>query len=158
MSTAVARAGMALCLCLVGAAVSAQEGSVYRWVDQSGTQHYTDRPPEGAQAEELSLRYRLTDPSAIQASARAKAELDEARGLREGQKASEEATAAAERAELKRQRENNCKQARERLEKYNTAHRLYKPGADGERQYLTDDETDKARVEARRSIDEWCSQ
>jgi hypothetical protein len=131
---------------------------VYRWVDQSGTQHYTDRPPEGAPAEELSLRYRLTDPAAIQAAAQAKAELEATRSVREGHEAQAAAAAAAERAALKRQRDANCKQAKDRLEKYNTVHRLYKPGADGERQYLTDDETDKARVEARRSVDEWCSQ
>jgi hypothetical protein len=84
--------------------------------------------------------------------------LKAARGVREDQQADTAAAEAAERAELKRQRDNNCKQAKDRLEKYNSVHRLYKPGADGERQYLTDDETDKARVDARRSVDEWCSQ
>jgi hypothetical protein len=158
MRTAVARAGIALCAFWIGAATAAEQGTVYRWVDQSGTQHYTDRPPEGAPAEELSLRYRLTDPAAIQAAAQAKAELEATRSVREGHEAQAAAAAAAERAALKRQRDANCKQAKDRLEKYNTVHRLYKPGADGERQYLTDDETDKARVEARRSVDEWCSQ
>jgi hypothetical protein len=138
--------------------MAAEEGTVYRWVGQDGTRHYTDRPPEGTPAEELSLRYRLTDPAAIQAAATEKAELKAARSVREDQQADTAAAEAAERAELKRQRDNNCKQAKDRLEKYNSVHRLYKPGADGERQYLTDDETDKARVDARRSVDEWCSQ
>lgn len=158
MRTAVARAGIALCAFWIGAAMAAEEGTVYRWVGQDGTRHYTDRPPEGTPAEELSLRYRLTDPAAIQAAATEKAELKAARSVREDQQADTAAAEAAERAELKRQRDNNCKQAKDRLEKYNSVHRLYKPGADGERQYLTDDETDKARVDARRSVDEWCSQ
>jgi hypothetical protein len=150
---------MALCALLAGGIVAAaEEGTVYRWIDRDGTPHYQDRPPEGAPAEELNLRYRLTDPAALQAAARSKSEVDEAAALREGQQAGDAAAEAAARAEVKRQRETNCKQARERLEKYNTAHRLYKPGADGERQYLTDEETDKARAEARRTVDEWCSQ
>lgn len=151
-------AATSLCALLACVAASAQEGTVYRWIDKDGTPHYQDRPPAGTPVEELSLRYRLTDPAAIQAAAQAKAELGEAVRLRESQQADEAAAEAAARAEVKRQREANCRQARERLEKYNTAHRLYKPGPDGERQYLTDEETDKARAEARRTVDEWCSQ
>jgi hypothetical protein len=43
------------------------------------------------------------------------------------------------------------------MEKYDTAHKLYKPLPNGERQYLTDQEMDAARAEARKTVDEWCS-
>lgn len=156
MKTALTGAGVALCL-LLGGTAAADEGTVYRWVDKDGTPHYQDRPPDGAPAEELSLRYRLTDPAAIQANTQAKADLDEAATLRKSQQAADASAEAQARAEVQRQRETNCRQARERLEKYNTAHRLYKPGPDGDRQYLSDEETDKARAEASRTVDEWCS-
>jgi hypothetical protein len=142
---------------LAGSARAAEEGTVYRWVDEDGTPHYEDRPPDGASAEELNLRYRLTNPAEVQANAQAKADLNKAAALREEQQAEEASAEEAARAEVRRQREASCQQARERLEKYNTAHRLYKPGPDGERQYLSDEETDKARAEASRTVDEWCS-
>jgi hypothetical protein len=157
MKAAINVAGVALCALLAGAASVADEGTVYLWVDPDGTPHYQDRPPDGAPAKELSLRYRLSDPAALQAAAQRKSELADAATVREDQQAEEAASEQAARAEVKRQREANCKQARERLEKYETAHRLYKPSADGERQYLTDEETDAARAEARRTVDEWCS-
>jgi hypothetical protein len=156
MRAALTGAGLVLCI-VACSARAADEGTVYRWIGEDGTPHYEDRPPDGAPAEELNLRYRLTDPAAIQASAQAKADLNKAATLRKEQQAADASAEEAARAEVQRQREANCQQARERLEKYNTAHRLYKPGPDGERQYLSDEETDKARAEASRTVDEWCS-
>lgn len=154
---------------LAGTAGAAEEGTVYLWVDKNGTPHYEDRPPEGpeasASARELSLRYKLTDGQAIAAASKRKAELDDAAELREKQQAedkSDEDKATLEKADeqdrekVASEREQGCKQARERLQKYETAHRLYKPGPDGQRAYLTDEETDAARADARRTVDEWC--
>lgn len=157
MKAAFNAAGVALCALLAGAAGAAEDGTVYLWVDPDGTPHYQDRPPDGAPAKELSLRYRLSDPAALQAATQRKAELADAAAVREGQQAEDAASEQAAQAQVKRQREANCQQARERLAKYETAHRLYKPGPDGERQYLTDEQTDAARAEARRTVDEWCS-
>lgn len=146
---------------LCGGAFAAEQGSVYQWVDDDGTPHYQDRPPEDSEAaqvtRELSLRYRLTDADAVAAAARTKAELGDAAQLRKEQQAEDRKADADQREQVKNEREQGCIQARERLEKYATAHRLYRPGADGERHYLSDEEIDVARAEARRVVDEWCS-
>jgi len=140
---------------------AADQGSVYQWVDSDGTPHYQDRPPEDAhiaqEAKELSLRYRLSDPDALASSARDRAELGDAAKLRKQQQAEDRKADAEQRDQVKAEREQACAQAREKLEKYETAHRLYRPGADGERHYLSDEEIDAARAEARRAVAEWCS-
>jgi len=156
---------------MTGIAGAADEGTVFLWVDKNGTPHYEDRPPEGteasASAKELSLRYKLTDPQTAAASGKQKAELADAAKLREKQQAEDKSADPGEKAAQDRadeqdkdkvttEREQGCKQAKERLQKYSTAHRLYKPGPDGQRSYLTDEETDAARADAQRTVDEWC--
>ncbi|MCC7330497.1 MAG: DUF4124 domain-containing protein [Gammaproteobacteria bacterium] len=146
---------------LCAQAGAADQGSVYQWVDKDGTPHYQDRPPEDVNAaqaaKELSLRYKATDAEAMAAAAKKKSELDSAADLRKKQQAGDSKADASERDQVKGEREQGCEQARDKLQKYETAHRLYRPGADGERHYLSDEEIDAARAEARRAVDEWCS-
>lgn len=35
---------------------TATHAEIYKWIDEQGRAHFTDRPPEGKQAEELELR------------------------------------------------------------------------------------------------------
>lgn len=155
---------IASCTLLAMAGLSAgaaEEGNVYVWLDKDGTPHYQDRPPEGVSTEtarQLNLRYRLTDPQALAAAGKDKAASEDLVKLREGQQAEDKATAAAEREKLDKEREEGCTAAREKAQRYETAHRLYKPGPDGKRTYLNDEELDAARAEARRDVDEWCGQ
>jgi hypothetical protein len=140
-------------------AAAAEQGTVYLWVDKDGTPHYEDRPPEGSEAaKELSLRYKLTDGQAIASASKRKSEMDDAAQLREQQQASDKADEDADREQVINEREQGCNTAREKLTKYETAHKLYKPGPDGKRSYLSDEETDAARAEARRDVDEWCNE
>jgi len=156
MRAAVAIVGILSSVAIAGLAYAADEGAVYLWVDANGTPHYEDRPPETGEAQELNLRYRLTNPEAIAAAAKRKSELGAAAGVREQQQAGAEAADQAERQKDASEREKGCQDARERLKKYDTAHRLYKPGPEGQRTYLTDEETDAARADARRTVEEWC--
>ncbi|MBM4195617.1 MAG: DUF4124 domain-containing protein [Gammaproteobacteria bacterium] len=136
---------------------TAQDGVVYRWVDKDGTPHYQDRPPEDdSDAAELSLRYRTTDPEVIAAARKKKAEQASVAGLREDQQAADAIDAAADRQRVIDERSEGCRKAQERQKKYETAHRLYKPGPDGQRNYLSDAELDSARLQARSDVAEWC--
>jgi Domain of unknown function (DUF4124) len=153
----------AMCLLLSGGLIAfvagAEEGTVYRWVDEDGTPHYQDRPPEGAEnAQELSLRYRLSDPEAIAAATSREAEEQEVAQLREAQQAQDQAPAEADRQQILNEREQGCGKARERQQKYETAHRLYEPGPDGQRNYLSDEELDAARLDARKAVEKWCDE
>jgi hypothetical protein len=163
MKAATAFSGVALTATLALAAATAgaaDEGTVYRWVDSDGTPHYQDRPPEGdvSAAQELNVRYKLTDGQAVAAARKSKAEVAAAASLREQQQAADQAGENADREQVKGEREQGCQAARDKLAKYETAHRLYKPGPDGQRTYLTDEETDAARVAARRDVAEWCGE
>lgn len=159
MKASAAVMGIVLSSALASVAGAADEGTVYLWVDQNGTPHYQDRPPEGADsARELNLRYKLTDSQSVAAAAKARAETQDVVQLRERQQAEDQANAEADREQVLSEREKGCATARERLQKYDTAHRLYKPGPDGERIYLTNEEIDAARLEARKTVDEWCGE
>jgi hypothetical protein len=54
-------------------------------------------------------------------------------------------------------REKQCADAQDRYKKLIEGRRLYKAGADGARQYLTSDEIDSQRVNAKRDIDAICN-
>lgn len=134
--------------------VSALAG-VYRWVDAQGNVHYSDKPQ--GEAQQLSIQSRPTDPARVatqrETSLQQAAEHRESR-QKQGEEAKEQQAKAQDES---KEREVNCTKARERLERYETAHRLYKPLPDGERQYLSDEEIDKARVDASGERDKWCN-
>jgi hypothetical protein len=138
-------------------AAVAQDSAVYKWVDAQGVPHYSDQPPLDVSATEMAIRFRRTDRGIIQARAQEKAELDAAAAVREGQEADADAAAEAERQRLLAERANNCKMSRDRVAKYSTAMRLYRPGPNGERIYLTDEELDAERADANRAVDQWCA-
>jgi hypothetical protein len=135
----------------------AQESAVYKWVDAQGIPHYSDQPPMDISATELPIRFRRTDHGIIQARAQDKAELEAASAIREGQEADVAAAAEADRQRLLAERASNCKMSRERVAKYSNAMRLYRPGPNGERVYLTNEELDAERADANRAVDQWCA-
>lgn len=160
-STAVGLALSALLAALSAAASAADQGTVYLWTDKDGTPHYQDRPPEGSDnedAQELSLRYKMTDNQAVAEANKQQTQASDIAKVREDQKAEDKASDAEDRQKVVSEREQGCNQAKERMQKYETAHRLYKPGPDGQRQYLSDEEIDAARAAARKDVDEWCSE
>lgn len=55
------------------------------------------------------------------------------------------------------ERTKKCAVARERAEKYAASHKLYREGANGEREYLTDGEIDEAKGRAAADVSTWCS-
>jgi hypothetical protein len=135
-----------------------QQGSVYLWVDKNGTPHYEDRPQDGTDVREMNLRYQLTNPETVAANAKQQADRKDAAGTREKQQADDKSKDRTTAEQTQDERAANCKSAKERAEKYDTSHRLYKPLPNGDRQYLSDKELDAARTEAHRTVDEWCNQ
>ena len=150
-----------LVLCIAGSCGSlavAQEASVYKWVDSQGVPHFSDQPPANSGAQELAIHYNKTDRAALQASQKAKADLNTAADTRKGLEADADAAAEADRQKVLAERETNCKAAKDRVEKYNNALRLYKPGPNGERVYLTSEELDVERADANRAVEQSCGQ
>ena len=125
--------------------------------DDQGRPIYTDRP-DRLPAEKLNVATQRTDVVAVQnryqeqqkANAEAdKAATDAARQSREGRQATE--SNAADKAK-------RCQDARDRYQTVMTSQRLYEQGATAdERRYLTSEEIDSARADAKKLMDEFCA-
>ena len=60
-------------------------------------------------------------------------------------------------ADVAQAREKQCADAQDRYKKLIEGRHIYKTGADGERQYLTSDEIDSERLNAKQEVDSACN-
>jgi hypothetical protein len=140
-------------LLVVGSAAHASE--VYKEKDAKGNTVYTDRPA-ALPAEKLNVKTQQTDVVAAQQRsdepAKANAAAHQASAA---QQAADQKKAAELTAE---DRAKRCEDARTRYQSYMNARRLYEPGAtEGERRYLSSEEIDSARENAKKLMDEFCA-
>ncbi len=146
--------GLCLCGCLCAMAASAGDSTLYRWVDDNGAVHYTDKPHGKAQA--IDIRSRRTDAAAVQQrnaaateQALAVAEQDEANATQSEQR-------AANTQDEQKRKAANCARARTALAQLGTARRPYRIDEQGEHQYLSSEQIDQERVDAEAAIQEFC--
>ena len=127
---------------------------VYRWVDRQGRVHYSDRPSENAQL--VSVRSRPSSAETVAARTDQEAEQRAQAAAQEAEQRSEQATAQAVQQDVNRSREEQCKKAQEAYRTATESQRLYRPGKNGEREYLTDAELTETRINARKAMDNLC--
>ncbi len=148
-------------LLMAGLTVVAAADTVYKWVDSRGQIYYTDLPPTQADAKVLGIYHQESDV------------LDEGEEGDEGDGGEEPSTPtsdnesteptvdrqamAAVQADVANEKGKQCKEAQERYQRYVESRRLFRETADGQREYLTDEELAEARVRAKQSVDEYCS-
>jgi hypothetical protein len=142
------RLWLAWLLVLMPALASAE---VYRWVDDSGKVHFTDRPPAG-QGEQVEIR---PAPAAAPASPPAGVPdrqrlLDMYQHERE-QRQEEQAEQARQRAE----RERECRRAANTLRRYQAGGPLYEDRPGG-RYFFTAAEKDQEMAELRALLNKQC--
>ena len=162
--TASGLSALVLASALVVTPALGQQAAVYKWVDDQGVPHYSDQPPVNAASETLPIRYRRTDKSTAQARTKGNETQGDAATPPEGQQDADDAAGSADAADAAMtdrernlaQRAATCKKAQERVANYNQAQKLYKPGPNGDRIYLTDEELDAERADAERVMEEWC--
>jgi hypothetical protein len=140
---------------LVVAAPAALGGDVYTWTDENGVVHYGDRPT-GVPSErvihvatERSPAPRTPAPAPRSQAAPATAAA--------ATPATEELSEEERRAQEK-ERAEKCEAAKQRLQTYLTARRLYRQDENGERVYLSDEEILAARAKAQEQIVELCDE
>ena len=143
-----------LSLVLLSGPLSAQE--VYTWVDENGITSYGEIPPASSQAVRTDVRFRHTDPVAMQARAEENKAVKDAVNTRKANEQTAAAETKSQKAEEEKARKQNCQLAMDRQTKYDQAHRLYRASEGGGREYLTDTELDNERAEANRQVNEWC--
>jgi Domain of unknown function (DUF4124) len=128
---------------------------VYKWTDAQGKVQYGDRPPDGVHAEVVEgLGGAHTAASSARSSSSSAAS-----GTPTANNASpkDDATKQAVDADVAATREKQCADAQANYKKLIEGRRIYKTGADGERQYLTSDQIDSERINAKREIDATCN-
>jgi hypothetical protein len=125
---------------------------VYKWLDAQGKVQYGDRPPNGVHAEVVEgLGAHGTAPSAAPAnseSAPTAKVVNQPNPDDSAKKAVQEDVAQA--------RAKDCADAQDRYKKLIEGRRIYKTGDNGEREYLTSEEIDTQRLDAKRELDTVC--
>jgi Domain of unknown function (DUF4124) len=135
---------------------------VYKWIDAQGKLQYGDRPPDGVHAEVVELlgthvaRAAAARESSATASSSSPSSPSSPRTAAAGSQ--DEATVKKSvEGDVEQTREKQCADAQDHYKKLIEGRRLYKTGANGERQYLTSDEIDAERVNAKRDLDAICN-
>lgn len=151
---------VALLALSLAAGQAAAEQEVFRWVDDNGVVHFSDRPVD-PRARRTGITFSATDQARIREQQLRKWEQEQqadadARDEQQQQPA-DDAMEANAKAQEERIRQLECNAARERFETYTTAPRLYESLPGGERRYLTDDELAAARIQAQQDVDTWCN-
>jgi hypothetical protein len=124
--------------------------------DAQGRPIYTDRP-DSLPAQKLNVATKATDTVEV------KNRYDEQmKGYAAGDKAATQAAKqAAEQAQAKEMsatdKAKRCADTRLRYEYYMNAQRLYEALPNDERRYLSDEEIDAARTNAKKTMDEFCA-
>ena len=131
---------------------------VYKWVGSQGKVQYGDRPPDGVHAEIVAMAgNHASRQAAPRAAAPAANPASQPPRSSAAAAAQDTATKQAVAEAVAQTKDRQCADAQERYKKLIEGRKLYKAGADGERQYLTSEEIDSERVNAKRDIDLICN-
>ena len=139
---------------LLVALVSVQpqvHAQAYKWVDEDGKVYYSDQPPPGQDVEQIEIKTTRSDVDSAQEakdrSARIKA-LETERKTREKSR--------ADSATERRERKEQCAAARERNSNLEWMKKIHEVDDQGNRTYLTDDEEEALKQQARDAVQELC--
>jgi hypothetical protein len=152
-------AGFGATLLLATAAYSPDAGAnVYEWKDSQNQLHYTDRPPPpGATLVSIRPSYSAVKRPSTDSSGDAPRP---AAPPRASEPNSSEPQTVREQVQqdVAQKRAEQCEKATERYNKYIASRALFKEGPNGERVYLSEQELEAARVNAKRELDAVCAE
>ena len=126
---------------------------VYKWVDEKGRVHFSDRPVTD-QSTEINIKQQETgQPSAGQDDRKLKMErmLD----VYEEERAEKKEAKQKQQAERKK-RKQNCARAKDRYNSHVRARGIYNLNKDGDRQYMSDAERARHMKRLKSDIARWC--
>jgi len=135
---------------------------VYRSVDAQGHVQYSDTPTPGAELVHIqglpgsspapstapAAKPASSAPAPVQTVAKSDAQVQ--------QRLEEQAAQRAVQQDVAQTRADQCKKATDDYNQSIQARRIYKPGAEGEREYLTDAEADQVRMNLRLAMQNAC--
>jgi hypothetical protein len=135
---------------------SVAEADVYRWTDDKGQPHYSDRWVPGSELISSSRPHPATPDTSSTGSDPGKPAANAAQ--KSDEKAAAKKNSDATKADVAKVREQQCKQAKDRYQKAIESRRIYKAPKDGDtdRTYMSDAETDAYREQARADVTDTC--
>jgi len=131
---------------------------VYKWVDAQGKLQYGDRPPDGVHAEvvELLVAHNSTSRSAPASTQSPPTQTaSAAKTAAPTMKDINDKNAIAQ--DVAQTRDKQCTEAQEHYKKLIEGRRMYKTGPNGERQFLSSEEIDTERLNAKQEVDSICN-
>ncbi|MBT2989558.1 MAG: hypothetical protein B6D72_05605 [gamma proteobacterium symbiont of Ctena orbiculata] len=129
------------------------QAGVYKWVDENGRVHFSDRPTAAESTEVEIKQQERSAPSADQHNRQLKMQ----RMLEVYQEDREEKKEAKQKQqEEKAKRKQNCARAKDRYNSHVRARGIYRYDKDGERQYLSDEERTRHMKSIKAEIARWC--
>jgi hypothetical protein len=130
---------------------------VYKWVDAQGKVQYGDRPPNGVHAEvvELLVAHSANAPARSTSAPSQPATAFKTAAEKPSPKDSNDKKAVDQ--DVAQTKDKQCTDAQDRYKKLIEGRHIYKTGPDGERQFMTSEEIDTERLNAKRDIDSICN-
>jgi len=139
-------------LCLLFFIVGNCYAKMYKWVDEDGNTHYSEKPPAGdVEVQTVKPPPKVNTEKALKQQEENKKKSEEAK--EEQTKSAEEKT--KDEADKARQKAN-CETARKNLASVSANPRVYSVGADGERRRLGEEERQAKITAAQKDIAEFC--
>lgn len=150
---------------MAGLAAGAAAETVYKWVDGRGQIHYTDLPPQQADAKILGIVHQAGvvdeeesgddyddyDDEGGDGAATAPSGMATTPEPPVSREAMQAARNDAEKAKVEQ-----CKAAQDRYQRYIESRRLFRE-ENGKRVYLSDQELAEARARAKQAVDDYCN-
>jgi hypothetical protein len=129
---------------------------VYKWIDAQGKLQYGDRPPDGVHAEVVELLATHASAGVARtAAAPSQSAPPRAPAAKLTQKDVDDKKVIDQ--DVSQTRDKQCADAQDRYKKLIDGRHIYKMGADGERVFMSSEEIDTERMNAKRDIDSICN-
>jgi hypothetical protein len=138
----------------VALASTATASEIYKWTDEDGNVHYTDKPVDSS-SEHMDIVSSATDNENVRAQTQARLDRQNEAAVAAAN-APVGPTAEELRAEAK-ERSDKCAMYQARLTKFTQSRRLYREDENGERVYLDESDTQKTRDRTEEQVREYCN-
>jgi hypothetical protein len=146
---------LGILLLLFGVSLVGQQlrAEVYKWVDDKGRVHFSDRPVD---TESTAVKIRQGDaPAAATGQDERQLKMQRMLDVYAEERTERQEAKQKQKAE-RQQRKQNCARAKDRYNSHLRARGIYDLGSDGKRQYMSDDERAKHMKRLKAEISRWC--
>ena len=138
--------------CLLWALVVPAAAQVYKWVDETGTTHYGERPPQGTKAK--AVEQHLANPGPAPGTAAQPGWKEQDLEFRKRRIQAEQTEAKSKQLEESQRRA--CTQARNQLTQLNLARRVFRLDEKGEPVFQSDEERNASIARLEQQVAERC--